>query len=106
MHNHNTPYTSGPQENERCIPPKDSRIAELYKTSYQRRCQWRERVSEGKLVEVMDMCYTEVERSGKYNGSRGGKWSNEEMEGYEKGAEEEFFVCRTDDEVSPADPAA
>ncbi|KAL2039188.1 hypothetical protein N7G274_008237 [Stereocaulon virgatum] len=54
----------------------------------------------------MDMCYTEVEWSGKYNGGRGGKWSNEKMEGYEKGTEEHFFVCGTDDEISPADPAA
>ena len=63
-------------------------------------------MSKCKFVEVVDMGYTEIKRSGENEGGRGGKGSDEKVERYEQGAEEEFFACGTGDEVAPADPAA
>ncbi len=61
---------------------------------------------QGEFVEVVDVCYTEVERGGEDKGGCCGSRVDKHVQWKQKGAEEKFLIGRPSDKIAPADPAA
>jgi len=51
---------SRPQINKGCVPAKDCGVSELEDCPKESWCEWSIRMAETELVEMMDMCNTEV----------------------------------------------
>lgn len=64
MHKHHTPYIPRPQKEKGSIPSKHSRISELHQAAHEGGYERRVRMRECVFVEMVNVCYSEVEGGG------------------------------------------